>query len=199
MARNYAIVRILQLEVAGMKFEPSRAEKLRSKANSFFGGAILFGLISVALAVGWYVGSSAPTDKPPLGMHQDDGHISNIERVHPPKEFSYIRLTIRSRDHVATWYYDEGLHDFAPALKTLHIGDFVSASIVPDRYGDKSRESVWQLRRGNEVLLSMDQRRAYREDNIATMFPFAIFSAVLAILFAFVGRALLFRAGGAAT
>lgn len=182
-----------------MKFEPSRAEKLRSKANSFFGGAILFGLISIALAVGWYLGISAPTDKPPLGMHHGDGHISNIEHVHPPKDFSYIRLTIKTRDQVATWYYSEDLHDFAPALKTLHVGDFVSASIVPDRYGEKKAERVWELHRGDEVLLSMYQRRAYREDNIATMLPFAIFSAVLAVLLAFIGRALLSRASGTST
>ena len=190
---------MLQPEIADMELESSRADKLRSTANSFLGCAIFFGLVSIALAAGWYIGISAPPDKLPPNLHYGDGRISDIERVPIPKRNVVIRLTIKTPGHDATWYYDEDIHNFAPALKTLRVGNFVSASIAPDRYGHENSEAVWELRRGEEVLLSINQKIAYREDNVETMLPFAIISAVLAILLAFIGRALLYRARESAT
>lgn len=126
-------------------------------------------------------------------MHPAEGHVTLIEQVHYSKEYTYIHLDIKAGNQTETWFYREDLQRFAPALRSLRIGDFVRASTVPKSHG-KATSQVIELRRGDEALLTIDHARAYRSDETATSGISAIFCGALAVMLGFTGRALRLRA-----
>jgi hypothetical protein len=173
---------------------PSLADKLRSEATSVFVCAAFLGLLSIALAAAWYIGVSAlKDDAQPPGMHPAEGYVTRIEQVHFSKEYTYIHLGIKTGNHTETWFYREELHRFAPALRSLRIGDFVRASTVPESHG-KATSQVIELRRSDDALLTLDQARAYRSDEATSSGIAALCCGAFAVILGFIARALRLRA-----
>jgi len=122
-------------------------------------------------------------------MHPAEGYVTHIEQVHFSKDYTYIHLDIKTGNHTETWFYREELHRFAPALRSLRMGDFVRASTVPKSHGNATSQVV-ELRRGDDALLTIDDARAYRSDEAITSGIAALVCAALAAMLAFIGRIL---------
>ncbi len=145
-------------------------------------------------AVAWFIGTLNLKDSPlPPGVHPAEGYVTHIEKVHFSKGYTYIHLDIKTGSQTETWAYLEDLQRFAPALKSLRVGDFVKALIVPKNHG-KATSQIIELRRGGYTLLTVYQARAYRIDEIATTGVSALICGAFAVTLGFIARVLRIRA-----
>ena len=176
---------------------PSVVDKMRSRAANYFAWSALLGLTSIALAVAWFIGIRAVNDPPPPNMRPAQGYITFIEPVRFSKDYTYIHLGIKTDtkagNQMETWYYREELHRFAPALKSLRIGDFIKASTIPAVHGN-AMIKVIELRRGEDVILTFENARAYREDEAVTCGVAALVGGPLAAVLGLIYRFLMIRA-----
>jgi hypothetical protein len=146
------------------------------------------------LAAAWYLGSSVSKDMIlPPGMHPVEGYVTFIEKVRFSKEYTYIHLDIKNGNRTETMFYREDLQRFAPALRSLRIGDFVRASIVPKSHG-KATSQIIELRRGGYTLLTINQALSLRKDEATTSGMVALFCGAFTVILGFIARILRIRA-----
>ena len=127
------------------------------------------------------------------------GRVEAVSRQRPPKGGPQLHIFVRE------WWVQQGnrqrhliqgdLTAAVPRLRTLRVGDDIEALAHPDPLG-RDLDWLWELRRGDDALLTYEETRRWFEQHAQRLRPFAHGLATIASVLAGGGLLLLLARTG---
>lgn len=144
--------------------------------------AAIFGLSAVALPIASRIDmASARAARSNLQMIS--GQVVFISHTYGGKVTPRLGIFVRSSDGLHHLTQDDLTKD-VPALKSLRVGDLITAMARPDTLG--RGDWLWELRRNDAMLLSVEETSQYFERrnvrNLRLASGAAVFSVALLTL-----------------
>jgi hypothetical protein len=127
---------------------------LKNSPGTYFAFAAFIAFLATVWISAWYLDNKRPQD-----LQQREGYIERIEHTNSPKNGHWVHIYLRSDNY--SLVYNEDLSRKAPALNALQIGDWIVARVKQDTLG-RNQGLLWELKRGDETLLSYEQMAAFR-------------------------------------
>ena len=158
-----------------------RRDKLRNAEATLFIIAGFLVVLAILLTIAWH-----NSNTPPQNLEQREGRIEKIEH----KYFSKMgrRVLVYIGDTGYALAYKESLSDTFPNLDALHVGDVITARVVPDtRWFIRNQGMPWEIKRGNETILAYDLMESFKIEKSRDTPQIAIVIVVIAGLFIAIG------------
>lgn len=154
-------------------FSPTAAERNRSHHKAANkrdapGLCIIFGVLAGLLAITLlYAGRLNITDRSNLRVVS--GRVEGFSRTTRSKTGRKIHLYVRDEDRIHHLTQDN-LTWAVPKLRDLRVGDEISALVKPD-FMCADLEWLWEIRRGNENILTYEETLHYFQRQTERMRP----------------------------